>query len=251
MQDGAYGFFGSTNVVYGPPDQNDWGDLICQFFFESLLEGASLGRAVLQARQTYLLHKHHLDGTDLKTLGQFYLLGDPSVTPVIGARAVPAAHMMRDDGGFVAATPKENADLARDSRRRSLTQNGAALGASVSTSKSRITRPRRSPGLRAALNSVAEGLQLQPDSIHIDTYKVENSKSLTFAKTLSFKGQGEPHDVLLGRHLPMRQLKAVHRIVGKVARPPLAEGGPPRFMFKGAEVKEYDNGLTIHPFVSK
>jgi len=82
LADGAYGFFGSTTIAYGPSEGNGQADLICQFFLDSVLDGASLGRAALEARQRFAALYTHLDPTDLKTLAQFYLLGDPSIQPV-------------------------------------------------------------------------------------------------------------------------------------------------------------------------
>ncbi len=69
LEDGAYGFFGSTTVAYGPASTNDWADLLCQYFFQSVLAGASVGRAALQARQKYIQRKPHLTGTDLEDAG--------------------------------------------------------------------------------------------------------------------------------------------------------------------------------------
>jgi hypothetical protein len=80
--DGAYGFFGSSTVAYGPSEGNGQADYICQYFIEALLGGASLGRATLEARQRFAAAYTHLDPSDLKTLAQFCLLGDPSVQPV-------------------------------------------------------------------------------------------------------------------------------------------------------------------------
>ncbi len=82
LADGAYGFFGSTTIAYGPSEGNGQADLICQFFLDSVLDGASLGRATLEARQRFAALYTHLDPTDLKTLAQFCLIGDPSVQPV-------------------------------------------------------------------------------------------------------------------------------------------------------------------------
>jgi len=82
LYDGAYGFFGSTTVAYGPSEGNGQADLICQYFVESVLGGASIGRAALEARQRFAAAYTHLDPSDLKTMAQFYLLGDPSVHPV-------------------------------------------------------------------------------------------------------------------------------------------------------------------------
>ena len=45
-------------------------------------DGASIGRAALEARHRFASQLSHLDPSDLKTLAQFYLLGDPSIQPV-------------------------------------------------------------------------------------------------------------------------------------------------------------------------
>lgn len=78
----AYGFFGSSTIAYGPADKNSDADLICKFFLRSVLNGASLGRAALEARQRFVKESKKLSPTELKTLAQFNLLGDPSITPV-------------------------------------------------------------------------------------------------------------------------------------------------------------------------
>jgi hypothetical protein len=79
----AYGYFGSTTIAYGPAEGNGAADLICQFFLRRVLAGASLGRAALEARQQFATQAPELDPTDLKTLVQFNLLGDPSLYPVV------------------------------------------------------------------------------------------------------------------------------------------------------------------------
>jgi hypothetical protein len=109
---GTYGFLGSTNIAYGPASGNGKADLICQYFIRHVKNGASVGRAALAARLDYVQKNQPLDPLDLKTLGQFYLLGDPSMHPVKaagrGAKAVP--------------TPR-----SRRSRRRSLARRGRKL----------------------------------------------------------------------------------------------------------------------------
>jgi hypothetical protein len=91
LEQKAYGFFGSTNIAYGPADKNESADLICRHFLESVLAGASLGRAALEARQRYVKQARRLDPTDLKALAQFLLLGDPSIHPVKTATKSVAA----------------------------------------------------------------------------------------------------------------------------------------------------------------
>ena len=51
---GAYGYFGSTTIAYGPADDNGSADLICQYFLLNVLDGASIGRAALLARQQFI-----------------------------------------------------------------------------------------------------------------------------------------------------------------------------------------------------
>jgi hypothetical protein len=82
LDSGAYGFFGSSTIAYGPSSGNGFADLLCRYFIEGVLRGASLGRAVLEARHTYLLGMSSLQPEDLKTIAQFNLLGDPSIHPI-------------------------------------------------------------------------------------------------------------------------------------------------------------------------
>ncbi len=86
LRQGACGFFGSTTVAYGPPEDNDHADVICRVFLEKVLEGCSLGRAALEARLAYVRSVKWASPVLWKTLAQFQLLGDPSVHPVEGGR---------------------------------------------------------------------------------------------------------------------------------------------------------------------
>ena len=51
---GAYGYFGSSTIAYGPPTGNGAADLITQYFLLAVFEGASIGRAALLARQRFV-----------------------------------------------------------------------------------------------------------------------------------------------------------------------------------------------------
>ena len=86
LASGAYGFLGSSTIAYGPSTSNGWADLLCRYFLEEVLRGASLGRALLEARQRYVLGMSVLHAEDLKTLAQFHLLGDPSIHPISRVR---------------------------------------------------------------------------------------------------------------------------------------------------------------------
>jgi hypothetical protein len=92
LQQGGYGYFGSTTIAYGPADTTAQADVLCQYFLRNVLDGDSLGHATLMARQQFVQHTGQMDTIDLKTLAQFYLLGDPSLHPVIqpSATVVPA-----------------------------------------------------------------------------------------------------------------------------------------------------------------
>ena len=102
---GAYGYFGSTTIAYGPKNDNGAADLICQYFLINVLEGASIGRAALLARQQFGAYSQ-MDPLDLKTLAQFYFLGDPSVIRSFDPTLPPCPKAWRPQ--------KESAFLARN-----------------------------------------------------------------------------------------------------------------------------------------
>jgi hypothetical protein len=234
LEDAAYAFFGSTTVAYGPSSTNDWADLICQYFFQSLLMGASIGRSALQARQQYLLHKSILTATDLKTLAQFILLGDPSVTPVASTAPPPKTMVMTDDA-FTQADSADTVAIQRSARRLDLIQNGLALAASVSTSEKR-SKKSPPPAILNLLKEEAGKLNLQRPSF--DSFVVKRARSS--AKTPSL------HSLTAPNALPSRRLKAVHRTVGRITDPsPYAIG------IAGVEILEFEDGVTIHPFQSR
>ncbi|CAD6526820.1 hypothetical protein NMT12_90139 [metagenome] len=95
LEQGAYGFFGSTTIAYGPPNGNGAADLICQYFLHHVLNGASVGEAALMARQDFVYQTGQMDPIDLKTLSQFNLLGDPSIHPVIQTSATVIPKTMK------------------------------------------------------------------------------------------------------------------------------------------------------------
>ncbi|MBO9732255.1 MAG: hypothetical protein J7623_26675 [Chitinophaga sp.] len=83
----ALAFVGSSNIAYGPPTGQGLADLLTQYFVINVLNGASTGRALLEARQRFLHEMGPtLDPYELKTAAQFYLLGDPSWQPVINQK---------------------------------------------------------------------------------------------------------------------------------------------------------------------
>jgi hypothetical protein len=143
LRSGAYGFFGSTTIAYGPPDSNAFADDICRSFLASILAGASVGRAGLEARQAYIAGAAPLDPVDLKTVAQFLVLGDPSVHPV----AAPAA------GAAAAPDALAKYALGVGARRALLQRKGRALERTV-TYAERV-EPSDERDLPAQLRSLA------------------------------------------------------------------------------------------------
>jgi hypothetical protein len=124
FKNGAITFLGSSTTAYGPSTTNDQADLITRYFMINILSGASAGRALLDARQTYILnHGPDLSPTDLKTISQFNLLGDPSVQLV---RKDAPAGAGPDQGS--SADKLVYLDPSRKERRKYLLSKGVALG---------------------------------------------------------------------------------------------------------------------------
>ncbi len=137
----AYGFFGSTNIAYGEEVSNDDADLMCRFFLTSVLEGASLGRAVLEARQKYIDQAQRLDQSDLKTLGQFLLLGDPSIHPV-NAKPSSAAQPKRGRSKGRGSRAKRPGLAGATARRDTLALKGVRASARTCATTGPVAAPR-------------------------------------------------------------------------------------------------------------
>ena len=121
LKSGAIALVGSTTIAYGPSTINDQADLITQYFMMNILGGASTGRALLEARQKYILnHGPDLSPTDLKTISQFNLLGDPSLQIVTGK-----TDQLKKSTGVKGAPLY--ADVSRKERRKYLLSKGIAL----------------------------------------------------------------------------------------------------------------------------
>ncbi len=128
LRQGAFGFLGSTCTAWVGLDSMLCSDWIVAAFLKSVLGGASLGRATLEARQNVARWSQQqgdqLDSADEKTLLQFVLLGDPSIHPVKGSRPV-----IPTNGG--APAPSAAIALARRQRRATSHQLGAMLTAAM------------------------------------------------------------------------------------------------------------------------
>lgn len=146
LRQGAYGYFGSTTISYGPADANGAADLICQYFLRNILGGASTGRAALMARQQFVAKVHQMDAMDLKTLAQFCLFGDPSIHPIleVKSKALPK-------NGSAAAADR----FLRSEIRAKLKETGEFLRKSKPTASKQATRQSSSPKEKAVLAKIA------------------------------------------------------------------------------------------------
>lgn len=124
LRSGGYAGVGSSTVAYGPADGNGQADLVCRYFLEGVMGGASSGRALLDARQRYIRETGTMSPVDLKTLAQFDLLGDPSLVAV----KVPGSGAPKAVDAKAAALPT---GLSLNQRRKVLAAAGRALGATV------------------------------------------------------------------------------------------------------------------------
>lgn len=204
MAAGAFGFLGSTTIAYGPANGNGAADLICQFFFRELLKGASLGRALLQARQQYINGQAPLDPTDLKTIAQFFLAGDPSIHPVKVAANV------------FAKGPQAKSWGTRKRRRKTLFQKGLFLMGAIAGTYSKADL-KLDEKLTSSLMSIAKDLGLVV-KIKPKSFAIHGASNPTMAKSLPAKrkaaGEGAYH--LMVAKVPAAKPKSIAKSVSKV-----------------------------------
>jgi hypothetical protein len=129
---GAAGFLGSTDTSFGDPDKNVGADLMAQFFVQEMLSGASLGRALIEARQAFIRARSMMSAINEKTLAQFLLLGDPSLQPCL--RTGQPAPLLA-----MTAAAADEARAVRKTRRLFLHSEGVAA-AEASSSPGRVSR---------------------------------------------------------------------------------------------------------------
>lgn len=166
LRQGAYGYFGSTTTAYGPPNDNGLADLLCRYFLVHVLNGASLGRAALMARQQFAGNAAQMDPFDLKTLAQFCLYGDPSVHPVAQVQTpVP-------NGPTLEATER----FRRNERRAKLKQTGDFLQQTKPTASKKVKGASGSASAKSTLASIAarSGLRRQQP---FAAYRVKGAKA--------------------------------------------------------------------------
>jgi len=146
LNQGAYGYFGASTIAYGPSVGNGAADLITQYFLLAIVDGASLGRAALIARQKFVQQTGELDPADLKTLAQFSLLGDPSIHPakISSPTGLPKGIEMAEAERY-----------QRRERRAKLRAVGEFLRDTKPTAARKSRTARRSPTVSAALANIA------------------------------------------------------------------------------------------------
>lgn len=124
LKNKAIAFTGSSTIAYGPSSGNGLADLITQYFIKNVINGSSTGRALLEARQKFLsVSGPHLDPYELKTLAQFYLLGDPSIQAIVEVASISSSDTV-------------------DNRRLNLFNKGLNLAATIAPSQ-RVESPMR------------------------------------------------------------------------------------------------------------
>jgi hypothetical protein len=162
LDQGAAAVFGSSTIAYGPSEGNGAADLITQYFVQQVLAGASLGRAVLEARLQFAGQRTHLDPYDLKTLAQFVLLGDPSHHPV-----APAVHALTRTKAFRRIFAPGDDKGVRGLRRERLARQGAHLNAALP----RLVATRQAAG--AELMRSLAALALESGLLDIRTHSFD------------------------------------------------------------------------------
>jgi hypothetical protein len=158
LAQGAYAFFGSSTIAYGPSEGNGAADWVCQFFIERVLNGASTGRATLEARIGFIWFATHLDPMDLKTLAQFNLMGDPSVTAV-----GKPTHKLQRTKAFRAAFDGDPEAVARALRRKRLRREGMTLDSTVGAARG-ATDLHAPTKVRKALEASVRNADLKPSA---------------------------------------------------------------------------------------
>jgi hypothetical protein len=184
----AYGFFGSSTIAYGPADDNGAADLICQYFLKYVLEGASLGRAALQARQDFAQSSPNLDPMDIKTLAQFSLLGDPAVVPIKASSphlvATPKAKSNAKTSTSAKFAPPDSKTIERGERRQQLFTKGTWLSKNQPVCSSTPDEG-TSKAVEATMKDIASRANIKDPTMTSYSIKRKSSPGASFAKSMT------------------------------------------------------------------
>jgi hypothetical protein len=179
---GAYGYLGSTTIAYGPSSGNGWADLLCRYFLEEVLRGASLGRALLEARHRYTLGMSVMQGEDLKTLAQFTLLGDPSIHAI---SRVPQA--LEKTPLFIRALDVGELPPGRGLRRDRLLRTGMLLEDTVGSVR-RSPKQRPSALVLKALVAAARDAGLRRERLRFASFAVQDPATARLRRETKRRG---------------------------------------------------------------
>jgi hypothetical protein len=230
----AYAYFGSTNIAYGPTTTNDQADLLCQHFLLGVQAGASAGRACLESRLKYVVAKGGvLMPVDLKTLAQFTLMADPSLTPVAAAplAVVPAVRKAHAVGATVDAVARHER-----LRRRAALSSRAAIATAY-----RLLEPTSPPGggktgAFGRLRTLAAEFGISAPDVVL-SYSLGPIQNLDGAKGL------RAHAAVAGPGPT-----AVHTLLERLAPP---AGLPHLQRVRGVQAIEYEDGMEARAFESR
>ena len=190
---GAYAYMGSTTVAYGPATGNGSADLICQYFLLRMFEGASIGRAGLEARQSYVQQAAQMDPVDLKTLMQFCVYGDASLHPV----SVPSA--TTDMPKSLEAPDAHHGErFLRSERRAGLAAAGRYLSRYKLTASQRSAQ-QTSAQVATQLAAIGRAVGLTADDAGFVTFAVKTKASpagATASRGVDAKGPGSAPEAL-------------------------------------------------------
>lgn len=218
LRDGAYGYLGSSTIAYGPSEGNGQADLICQYFLNEVLDGASLGDAALRARHRFAQSYTHLDPVDLKTLVQFHLLGDPSIHAVsYVSHALARAKTFKK-----AFKARQNVKGTRVLRREKLARAGTNLQRTLGAAKRKAAAV--PPEVTEILESAAK----------------ESAITVFGTRAFDIAFPAEATKGKMSRFSELRKGRAIHMLMGKKDLPP---GTPGRVIALVATVQD---GQLIH-----
>ena len=123
LRQGAVGFAGATKIAWVGVEQMACADWIVCSYLKGALGGASLGRALLEAKQDYVkwlaAQGWPTDQPDEKTLIEFVLLGDPSLLAVVPP-AAPALKALAAAARRVGMPPLSPLQLEERKQRREI-----------------------------------------------------------------------------------------------------------------------------------
>ncbi len=141
MLNGCAGYFGSSNTAYGPAAGQGQADIVTQDFLIGVLVGKTPGQAALDARQTFIRTQNMTLPVNLKTLGQFMLIGDTGFAPVVRT-PIAEGEILEPSGAMMTAENERRANELRSTTDHSEPAPDHAVPAVVTEAISRLVEER-------------------------------------------------------------------------------------------------------------